>query len=658
MRGLSRTERRSLAAICEGFLPSLTPGPGDDPVLFATSAGDLHVADAAETAIGLLGPQQSAALRLLLRALDTPVAGLGLIGRPFRISSMSVVERERALRAMSTSVVPQVRSGFQALKRLARFLYYSGDANPIWPRIGYHPSPIAPATAPPALEVTRITAPVALECDVCVIGSGAGGGVVAARCAAAGKRVIVLEAGPSDQAADFRQRELEGTQRLFLDHGLTATRDAGIAMLAGSCIGGGTAVNWQTSIRTPDFIRDEWADRSGCRHFAEPTFGASLDRVCERIGVSTDESAVNANNAPLERGSRALGYACSRIERNARGCDVSQCGYCFFGCRVGGKQSTTVTYLRDAQQGDTTIVAECRVRRVTSASGRVTGVEATGRDPSGAEHAVTVRARTVVLAAGGLQSPAVLLRSSLELPALGRHLFLHPTTAVVGLYAGPIEAWIGPPQTVLCTEFARADGNYGFRLEAAPVHPGLLAMALPWTGSREHRRLMQQASHVSALIVLTRDATGGRVRVSRTGHAVVDYVPGRAERALLGRGIAAAARVHVAAGADEVLTLHTRGLRFRASAFTGGQEIDRCAERMAAARVDRNWATLFSAHQMGTCRMGRDARTAVCDGNGEVFGTRGLFIADASAFPASSGVNPMVTVMALADHVGQAVVSS
>jgi choline dehydrogenase-like flavoprotein len=564
------------------------------------------------------------------------------------------------LQTLSASAIPQLRSGFQALKRLTNFLSYSvpddRGGNATWSSIGYRPSPLA-APLPEPLRLTSITTDTTLDADACVVGSGAGGGVVAAELAARGMRVVVLESGPSDQAADFSQRELEGTQRLYLDSGLTATRDLGLSVLAGACVGGGTAVNWQTCLRTPDNVRDEWSDRSGVQVFADARFTRALDFVWQRSGASTDESIVNENNAALRRGCESLAYSWSPIARNSRGCDPAQCGYCVFGCRLGGKQSTTVTFLSDAQRhGDMTIIASCAARRVMMSNGRVTGVEAIARDSSGRSVDVIVRAPKVVVAAGGIHSPAVLLRSGLSLPHLGRNLYLHPTTGVAGLYAERIEAWSGPPQTIVCNEFANVAGNYGFRLETAPAHPGLLAFAVPWTSARQHRRLMQRCGHASTIIALTRDAAGGTVRVRRNGSAVIDYRPTPAQESLIRQGTVAAARVHLAAGAEEVITLHSAGFSFRRSPATRNKQIDAFYERIRGEPVANNRSLLFSAHQMGTCRIGRDSRSAVCDDRGEVFGVRGLFVADASAFPASSGVNPMITVMALAKCVAEGIV--
>lgn len=656
---LTTVERAALAAVCDTFQPALSAAPGDDSELFGTSASDLGVPAAAEDAIALLAPAQQRELRQLLRLLDNPLFGLVVARSPRGITRMSADARADLLNRLAASRLPQLRSGFQALKRLTCFLHYSvtgsGGVSRIWPRIGYHPSSM-PAASQASVRTTTVTSATTLEADVCVVGSGAGGGVAAAVLAAKGLRVVVLEAGPGDQPSDFRQRELEGTQRLYLDSGLTASRDVGVAILAGACLGGGTTVNWQTSLRTPEFIRDEWSEISGCKLFSSDRFDRALDAVCSRSSVSTDESTVNPNNASLRRGCDTLGYAWAPIARDARGCDTTQCGYCVYGCRVGGKQSTPATFLHDAQQhGDTTIIVGCSARHITITNKRVTGVVAVSRDQTGATVEVSIRAPRVVVAAGGIHSPALLLRSGFTLRHLGRNLYLHPTTGAAGLYASPVEPWSGPPQTIISSHFARVDGNFGFRLEVAPTHPGLMAIALPWTSAAHHRRMMQTCANAGAIIAITRDSSGGRIRVRRDGTVMIDYAPRKPERALITQGIIAAVRVHLAAGAEEVRTLHTSGLSFTRSAATTNAHIDRFCERIAAAPVDRNRSMLFSAHQMGTCRMGADAASAVCDERGAVFGVTGLYVADASAFPSSSGVNPMISVMALARCVAEGI---
>jgi choline dehydrogenase-like flavoprotein len=656
---LSDRERAVLAALCVAFHPRLVPREGDLPELFGTSAGELGVPGAAEEAIALLTADQRNDLRRFLRMLDNRFAALAIAGSMRSVTSMTLDDRERLLGSLATSRIGQIRTGFQAIKRLSSFLFYTlsepDGGSPVWRALDYKSSPRPPSSAV-RLDIGRVTSSTILDADVCIVGSGAGGGVVAAALARKGLSVVVLEAGPGQQAGDFEQGELNGMQNLYLEHGLLSSRDLGVAILAGACLGGGTAVNWQTCLRTPGDIRDEWSDTSGVELFSSDRFSQALDQVWSRVGASTDESFVNANNAPIQRGADALGWSWESINRNARGCDATQCGYCPFGCRVGGKQSTPVTYLHDAQQnGDCRILADCWAERVMIESGRVAGVVASGRDVNGRRVSVTVRAPRVVVAGGGIQSPALLLRSGISSPQLGHHLYLHPTTAVAGVYDERVESWSGPAQTIVSNHFANVDGRFGVRIEAAPAHPGLLALAVPWVNAAQHRRLMQQSPYASAIIALTRDSTGGRVTIRRDGSAVIDYVPGAPERARVAKGIAAVARIHFAAGAREVHTLHTRAMSFEANGVNRDQKIEQFCERVLRERVDRNWSLIASAHQMGTCRMGRDYKSAVLDQNGEVFGVKNLFVADASAFPASSGVNPMITVMALAMCVAETI---
>ena len=228
----------------------------------------------------MLAPADRRALLRLLRLLEGPLLGL-TIGKPRRLSAMKPADRDRLLRSMSTSRIPPLRSGFQALRRLSSFLYYSTTDktghNAVWPRIGYTPSPRG-AVGASSVRSMRYDTDATVDCDVCVVGSGAGGGTVAGELSARGYKVVLIESGPGDQAPNFSQGELDGTRRLYLDSGLTATRDLGVAILAGSCLGGGTTVNWQTCLRTPDYIRDEWAERSGCGLFTSDTIQPSARR--------------------------------------------------------------------------------------------------------------------------------------------------------------------------------------------------------------------------------------------------------------------------------------------------------------------------------------------------------------------------------------------
>jgi choline dehydrogenase-like flavoprotein len=236
----------------------------------------------------------------------------------------------------------------------------------------------------------------------------------------------------------------------------------------------------------------------------------------------------------------------------------------------------------------------------------------------------------------------------MESPQLGANLFLHPTVAVTGLYPSSIAPWYGPPQTVVCDEFSSLRGGYGYRIEAAPAHPGLMSVGIPWASARDHRRDMQRVQSAAPFIVLTRDVNSGRVRITGSGQPFFDYRLGAQEKKFLRHGMSTVARMHEAAGAERILTLHTERMVWERA---DGEPIEKFCKKIDAASVAPNRLPLFSAHQMGTCRMGTSRRSAVCDERGAVFGMKGAYVADGSLFPASSGVNPMITIMAVAHHV-------
>ena len=650
---LTSREIAALDALCDTFFPSLAFENDEDPTLFSMSAHDLGVSARVANALDVIDSDKARAFRFFLSLLENPVFIASVSSRATRFSRMSQESRERVLQRLSRSRVPQLRSAYQGARSLALFHTYASNGTPesdsLLASIGYEPQLNPKATAP-HLAVRRVGSESTIECDVCVVGSGAAGSVVAAEVAARGKNVIVVDAAGTWSGDEFDQHELTGMQRLFREGGLAGTRDLSMSLLAGSAIGGGTTVNWQSCFRTPDDVREEWAELSGCGFFDSDAFTECLDAVWRRIAASTDESEMNENNATICRAAQTLDYRWSLIARNSLGCDLSQCGNCMFGCRVGGKQSAAATYLTDAIRSGAQIIAPFSARRIVQSKGKVTGVEGRYDDPNGLPRTMTVAAPCVVLAAGGLESPAILLRSGLKSNHLGEHLFLHPTVAVTGIYSSPIEAWKGPPQTVVCDQFSNLSEGYGYRIEAAPAHPGLISVGLPWAAARQHKREMQDVRCAAPFIVLTRDSSGGQVRINKSGNAYFSYRLGSEEKKFLRHGMSKVARMHHAAGAQKIITLHSDRLAYERD---GVQSIEAFCDAIERASIAPNRLPLFSAHQMGTCRIGTDRASAVCDPNGAVFGMPDAYVADASLFPASSGVNPMITVMALARYVAQ-----
>ena len=580
-----------------------------------------------------------AELDLLLRLFESRVVNLLLVGVARRFSAMTAAQRERYLRGWATSRLAPRRKAFQALKRITTVAHYT---TPGAARAIEYPGPPGPAPkVPKPIRPLAITADTTLTCDVVVVGSGAGGGVVAAELAAAGKDVVVLEKGGYRNEADFTQQEGDGLERLYDAGGLLATRDLSLVILQGATLGGGTVVNYTTSFATPESVRDEWARDHGLPHFTGAEFTRSLNAVARRIGVNTDHATPSGRDRVLIKGLEQLGWHHGLLPRNVRGCSQDDaCGYCGYGCRSAAKQSTLVTFLPDAVARGARIVVGCDVRRVSIENGQATGVEARA-----AGHALTVRAGAVVVACGSIHSPALLLRSGVRLPALGRFLALHPATAVFGTMDEAVRPWTGTLQAHYSDQFADLDHGYGFKFETAPVHPSLLALAAPWESAAQYADRMARLSHTALCGILLRDRFGGRVEVDRDGCPVVDYRVSRYDAAHLRRALSAGAELLEAAGAREIWAPLARWISYRPG---GPNARDEWLRRVDAAGWGANQLLLVTFHQMASCRMGSSAATAVVDPENRVWGVRGLYVADASVFPTSSGVNPMLTIMGIA----------
>lgn len=653
---LSAKQLAALAAAAEAFFPSLDPEAGADgaqAAFWRRDAAELRLADRGAGVLGMLGEADRRDLVRLLDLLASPVLGATWAGPPRPLASLTSDQRLTLLTHWRESRFLTLRKGFQGLKKLLCFLAYAdleGSANPNWEALGY-PGPLdEPPTTRPRLEVLRPAAGERLSCDVVVVGSGAGGGLAAGLLAEAGHEVILVDKGLYLEGEELNQLEGWMLGCLYERGGTLTSVDGGIHVLAGSGLGGGTTVNWTASFRTPDAILEEWAVEHGLPHLTDREYAAGLDAVCASLGVTSEESPDNPQNTALRRGAEALGHAVGTIARNVSGCaedGCRGCGYCGLGCRKGHKQGTLETWIRRAAAAGARVLPEAWVERVRVSAGEVTGVDIRAT-VDGSPVELSVGARRVVVAAGAVHTPALLARSGVSHPQLGHNLHLHPTVAVTGAYAESIEPWFGAMMSAVDDSGAHLDGNWGFRLETPPAHPGLMAMAMPWTSGRQHKEAMLGARHGAHFIVLTRDRHGGRVRWDHAGRPRIDYRLSPYDREHVLAGVAAAARVHLAAGARRIVLPHSSFPQFHARHGQDGLE-DRLA-RYRELRFEPHDLPLFSAHQMGSCRMSGEERRGVVAPDGAVRGVRGFYVADASALPSASGVNPMISIMGLAWH--------
>jgi hypothetical protein len=261
----------------------------------------------------------------------------------------------------------------------------------------------------------------------------------------------------------------------------------------------------------------------------------------------------------------------------------------------------------------------------------------------------------VVAAGGSIHSPALLLRSGIELPALGRHLALHPATAILGVMDDAIRPWTGTLQAHYSDQFADLDRGYGFKFETAPMHPSLAALALAWESGAAHKAQMRRLPHLTLVGILLRDRFGGRVRVDGDGNPVVDYALSRYDARHLFRAVGEAARLLESVGARDIGAPHAAPLWYRPADGAGARE--RWLDRVSRAGLGANQLLLVTFHQMSSCRMGGRRATSVVDAEHAVWGVPGLYVADASTFPTASGVNPMLTIMGMA-HRAAAIIAT
>lgn len=641
-----------LTAVCDTLAPSLTvtPDPGG---FYARKASDLHIPTVLSHMLPRISnPTQLAGLKLALNLIDQAWFN-GLVDRnprPFLL--MSPDERTALLQDWSGSGIGIRRQIFQALKRLTLFLFYTlldeTNCNPNWPAIDYSGPPPTPAPTERSIKPLTLTEDTTLDADVVIVGSGAGGGVMAGELTAAGLDVIVLEKGGYYVESDFDGRELPSAERLFEKQGFLTTEDLSVILLAGSTLGGGTTINWSASLRTPDHALHEWESVYGVTGFTGPEYQQALDAVSARINVNQEECALNEQNAVLERGSIALGYSYKTIPRNVKGCE--NCGFCNFGCRVGSKQGTMRTYLQDAHNRGARIAVNTHVDRVLIENGAAVGVIGTTRTSDGLPVRLTVRARAVVIAAGSIHTPAVLMRSGLTNEHIGRNLHLHPTSISYGIYEKPIHGWSGVIMSRYVSQFNNLDNGYGVVIETAPTHPGIAALVLAWSDGMQHKGVMGRIAHLSNMIIIARDRDGGRIALDKDGNPQIHYSLSTRDGAHLMRGILESMRIHRAAGALEIGGPHTTPHVYRANGKTDFEAYLRSIE---AAGLQKNRFALTSAHQMSSARMGGNPAQGAIDPSGETFEVRNLYVADGSALPTASGVNPMLTIMSVAYIVAQ-----
>lgn len=707
--GFSYAEMEPLTALCETFIPSLSSYnngyssteakqdfdsisgsedglPGYVAGFFAT-----HCTSAALAVI------RSVLLCLYTRPGTLLFCGRASLTKPFpyvrSFAAIPLHVREKAVLKWSLgtgSVLdPLFQMIFKGLKSCAVYAFYSraneDGWNPSWKAIGYSPPLIqtpeqknkpldggiidvcsansaqlqafledAGFDVSASHKLNYIRSKIEkgsdvwkIRCDVVVIGSGAGGGVAAGKLAQAGYKVVVVEKGNYFAGEDLSLLEGPSLDQMYSRGGLLTSTDAGVSIMAGATVGGGSAINWSASIRTPPHVLRDWAESHGLALFQTQEYDLAMNEAWARAGVSNAPDNEGFQNAVLRKGCAALGYEVADVAMNAlpgHACGIS----CSYGCRSGEKMGTADTWLVDAIAAGARILARCEALEVTwTRNGSVRKPRtATGVLCRAGEGYFWVEATATVVACGALMTPGLLMASGLKNPNVGKNLHLHPVRMAWGYFPPekepPGRSYEGNIITALCKEGSRWDsGGYGAIIQTPALGPGCFASLTPWISGADMKKRMRRYDRTAHLFTLTRDRGGGSVgRNLDVEYRVSDEV----DRRSLDESLERALRVLIAAGAAEVGTHHSDGRFLKVE----GADKAQIEGFLREVKETKAWCPLISAHQMGSCRMGIDPATSCVDENGESWEVEGLFVSDASVFPTAVGVNPMMTVQSVA----------
>ncbi|KAL5224744.1 hypothetical protein ABZP36_011383 [Zizania latifolia] len=584
---------------------------------YLASAADSTVPDeVAELTFTRCVREAGALVWIVLWMLATRVGTLALCGRscisdefPYvrRFADMPAERREEALKRWNTTrwLFP-LKIAFALVKILCHLAFYTAvnenSENPCWKAIGYSvPAPVeeprkeatpSPARRPLdngvvetkeldnttllrslaekglAVKMNQSSAHHTVRCDVVIVGSGCGGGVAAAVLASAGHKVIVVEKGDYFVAKDYSSVEGPTLEHLYEQGGVFCTANVSTSIFAGTTVGGGSAVNWSASIRTPADVLQEWSRDHGLPVFGGPGYMQAMDAVCARLGVTGRCREEGFQNKVLRRGCEALDLRVYAVPRNSS--EGHFCGSCNLGCPTGDKRGTDTTWLVDAVERGAVILTGCKAEQFIlekntggrSKNGRrkkCVGLVATCIG-NGITKKLRIEAKVSISACGALMTPPLLRKSGLKNKHIGRNLHLHPASMAWGYFP---ESKQGPQLTGKCYEGGIITSMHRVTertiIETPALGPGAFAALMPWESGRDMKERMRRYARTAHTIALVRDRGAGSVG----GEGRVRYTPRQEDVDDLREGLRRALRILVAAGAAEVGTHRSDGLRLR-----------------------------------------------------------------------------------------------
>ena len=502
-----------------------------------------------------------------------------------------------------------------------------------------------------------INSDVLCNADICIIGSGAAGAILGTKLAESGKSVVILEKGGYYDGESMNQREADMVPLLWKNAGANFTSNLRIAIAQGSCLGGSTVINDAVCFRIPPIVIDQW-QKMGVE-ITKDDWDKANDEVSKRINVQevTDEE-LNTNARKLKEACEKFRYQGDPLlnhYKNQRNCGPSisdkslkacvKCGFCHLGCHYDTKQSMLVTYIHDALVNENlnyNVYCNCRADRITYENGIANGVNATFVDSNNSEtYRIRLNAKFIIVSAGAIASSNLLQKSIIGNNNVGKGLALHPAPFVMGLFDEEIHGNRGIPMSYTCHEFGVTNGveKGGFLIESIFLPIFQMALAIPSMGL-DHKRMMQNYNRYSMAGIMSRDDPVGKVLVSYNGNPKVIYNLSEQTIEDMARGMSILSRMWFNIGAKAVITSHR-------DVYEIGTKAD-IPKLKDAIRNNPDGLMLGSAHPQGGNRMGNDENECVVDSNCKIFGFDNLYVCDASVFPTALGVNPQLTVMALA----------
>ncbi|KAL9261526.1 Long-chain-alcohol oxidase FAO2-like protein [Drosera capensis] len=710
--GLSTSQINSLSAVCETLIPPVPVQSLENEKLhsssssierdalggFASASGSQFPLpfEAAELLTTRAQPEVLSLTKLVLTLLSTRLGTLLLCGFlcldwgfPFlhHFSELRLERRERILQKWSKGVFFRpLRGVLVLLKVLCCYTFYTRtdekSENPAWQAIGYKvdtresltsseeerplqkgivdctladDSTLVRSLKEKGVEVTldHDENICKIKCDVVIVGSGCGGGVAAAVLATSGLKVLVLEKGNYFASTDYTSLEGPSSKQLYENGGVLTSLDGKVMILAGSTLGGGSAVNWSACIRTPDPVLREWFVDNKIKLFGSSEYHSAMDAVSKRIEVTENCAQESLQNLVLRKGCENLGLEVQRVARNSS--EDHYCGSCSYGCRTGEKKGTDTTWLVDAVSHGAVILTGCKAKRFilrkeeeSMRSHRCLGVIASALSKS-VTRKLQIGAKVSISACGSLLTPPLLISSGLRNPNIGSNLHLHPVLYAWGYFPDSKSEIKGTSYEggIITSVHKVVSDNDNIHpnaiIEASGGGPGTISAITPWVSGLDMKQRMLKYARNAHIFALVRDQGSGEVKEEGR----IKYRLDTSDKRNLTMGLRQCLRILVAAGAVEVGTYRSDGQRLKCEGIKD-EQLNEFLDTVSAVggpiSHGEQWVLYGSAHQMGSCRMGATEDDGTVDENGECWEAKDLFVCDGSILPTAVGVNPMITI--------------